>query len=87
MNTLESLRQEIDSIDKALLDQIKRRIAVAKVIGDYKKANNLPVYQPEREKLIIESKRELAKQAGLDEELVEKLFTEIIEYCRNIQEP
>ncbi|MFW5720734.1 MAG: chorismate mutase [Candidatus Dojkabacteria bacterium] len=87
MNTLDSLRQEIDTIDKSIIDQLKHRIAVAKVIGDYKKANNLPVYQPEREKLVIEAKRELAKQAGLDEELVEKLFTEIIKYCRKIQEP
>jgi chorismate mutase/prephenate dehydrogenase len=86
METLESLRQEIDTIDKTIIDQLKRRIAVAKIIGEYKKAHNLPIYQPEREQAVIQSKRKLAKQEGLDEDLIETILSEIIKYCRTIQE-
>ena len=46
---LDELRLRIDETDAAILPLFLRRLEIAHEIGEYKKANNLPVYDPERE--------------------------------------
>lgn len=48
-NQLETLRQEIDSIDEQIFKLFKRRIMVAKQIGAYKKEHELSVLDSSRE--------------------------------------
>lgn len=48
-NQLETLRQEIDTIDAQIFDLFKQRIAVAKQIGAYKKEHELTVLDFSRE--------------------------------------
>lgn len=48
-NQLETLRQEIDSIDAQIFDLFEQRIAVAKQIGAYKKEHELSVLDSSRE--------------------------------------
>ena len=48
-NQLETLRQEIDSIDAQIFDLFEQRIAVAKQIGAYKKEQDLTVLDLSRE--------------------------------------
>ena len=48
-NQLETLRQEIDSIDAQIFDLFKQRIAVAKQIGAYKKEHELSILDSSRE--------------------------------------
>ena len=48
-NQLETLRQEIDSIDAQIFDLFEQRLAVAKQIGAYKKEQDLAVLDPSRE--------------------------------------
>ncbi len=48
-NQLETLRQEIDSIDAQIFDLFEQRIAVAKQIGAYKKEHELTVLDFSRE--------------------------------------
>ena len=48
-NQLETLRQEIDSIDAQIFDLFEQRIAVAKQIGAYKKEHELAVLDFSRE--------------------------------------
>ena len=56
-NQLETLRQEIDSIDAQIFDLFEQRIAVAKQIGAYKKEQDLAVLDFSRE----DAKREQVK--------------------------
>ena len=56
-NQLETLRQEIDSIDTQIFDLFEQRIAVAKQIGAYKKEHGLAVLDFSRE----DAKREQVK--------------------------
>lgn len=46
---LQQLRDEIDIIDKEMLSLFKKRMSVAKQIGEYKKQNNLPILNEARE--------------------------------------
>ena len=48
-NQLETLRQEIDSIDAQIFGLFEQRIAVAKQIGAYKKEHELAVLDSSRE--------------------------------------
>lgn len=48
-NQLETLRQEIDSIDAQIFGLFEQRITVAKQIGAYKKEQDLTVLDPSRE--------------------------------------
>ena len=56
-NQLETLRQEIDSIDTQIFDLFEQRITVAKQIGAYKKEQDLAVLDFSRE----DAKREQVK--------------------------
>lgn len=54
-------RQEIDAIDRELVELFRQRMEVAAKIADYKKENNLPILVPARER---EKLKEVAEQAG-----------------------
>lgn len=83
MKDIGELRKEIDSINKEVVELLAKRMRVSEEIAEYKRQHNLPVYVPEREKVVIETAKELAKKSGLDEKMVEDVFWKIIEHTRN----
>ncbi len=48
--TLEELRDQIDILDRQLVELLSERARAAKQIGYLKAATSLPVYEPGREK-------------------------------------
>ena len=62
-NQLETLRQEIDSIDEQIFKLFKRRIMIAKQIGAYKKEHGLSVLDSSRE----DAKRDQVKASVSNE--------------------
>ena len=58
---LNELRNEINQIDEELLNLFLRRMDVAEQVADYKRANHLPIYQPQREREIL---KKVADKAG-----------------------
>ncbi len=80
---LQDLRNEIDSIDKELVELFLRRMEVAAQVADYKKANDLPIFVPSRER---EKLRNVAQQAGADMANYTKvLYSMIFELSRSYQ--
>lgn len=51
---LDTLRVEIDRINREMLSLLKERLALCGEVADYKKAHGLPVYVPEREQKILD---------------------------------
>ena len=76
-NQLETLRQEIDSIDAQIFGLFEQRIAVAKQIGAYKKEQDLAVLDSSRE----DAKRDQVK-ASVSNEL-EPYALELLEVLMN----
>ena len=76
-NQLETLRQEIDSIDAQIFNLFEQRIAFAKQIGAYKKEHELAVLDPSREN----AKRDQVK-ASVSNEL-EPYALELLEVLMN----
>lgn len=52
---IKTLRNEISMIDKEILILLSKRMKLAWEVAEYKKANNLPIFDASREKEIIES--------------------------------
>ena len=74
---LETLRQEIDSIDAQIFDLFEQRITVAKQIGAYKKEQDLAVLDFSRE----DAKREQVKATVSNE--LEPYALELLEVLMN----
>ena len=53
MENLETLRKEIDEIDKQLAVLIEKRLEIVTKVGAYKKENNIPIQDIKRDKAVI----------------------------------
>ncbi|ELR72703.1 2-keto-3-deoxy-D-arabino-heptulosonate-7-phosphate synthase I beta [Fulvivirga imtechensis AK7] len=87
-NKLEELRDKIDSIDHDLLETLSNRMKVIGLIGEYKRDNNVTIFQLERWNEIIKSRPDWAEALGLGREFIEDLYklihTESIKNQTNI---
>ena len=80
---LEKLREEIDEIDNEILDLLNSRGEIVKKVGAVKKNLNLEVFQPQREKEIIDRLKNKAKT--LKKSSIEAIWKEIMGACKLIQ--
>ncbi len=77
-------RKRIDAIDAELVSLFSERSQCAIEIGKIKRALNLPVYDPGREKEIIT--RIVASNPGpLDADALKRLFERILDESRRIE--
>ncbi len=82
---LDSARIQINEIDKEIVLYLEKRFDLAMQIGKYKKENNLPVYDEEREKNVIENcinflnNKEYAKY-------IEDIYNQIMESSKELQQ-
>ena len=60
MEDLQSLRGQIDEIDRQLVELFRQRMDVTRRVGLYKQAHHLPVLDQERERQVLRNKGELA---------------------------
>ena len=82
--TIDQLRSEIDRLDSELLRIFNRRADLALQIGELKKEQDIPVYDPNREKSII--RRMQAENAGpLDNQAIVRLFERVIDESRRLE--
>jgi chorismate mutase len=70
LHSLDSLRHQIDDVDEQLLQLLGSRMKLAEQIGEYKKRNNISIFQPSRWNEILEHSVQKGKSLGLSESLV-----------------
>jgi chorismate mutase-like protein len=83
--TLDDLRDDIDRVDEVLVRLLNERARVACEIGRIKKAQGIEVYQPEREKQVLEHVRSIASEGPLGAEAIARLFERIIDEARRLE--
>ncbi|MDR1762223.1 MAG: bifunctional 3-deoxy-7-phosphoheptulonate synthase/chorismate mutase type II [Bacteroidales bacterium] len=83
--SLDDLRQKIDTIDNDILNLLQQRMEVVKEIGKNKKENNIQILQSDRWAQIIEKSKHEASARGFSQEFVEKIFKAIHQESINIQ--
>lgn len=81
---LNQLRNNIDDIDKQILELFMQRMELCKGVADYKKANNLPVFQGGREQQVIDRIKALTNDKEL-ESGTSALFTTIMDISKILQ--
>ena len=85
MATLDELRDDIDRVDEVLVRLLNERARVACEIGRIKKEQGIEVYQPEREKQVLEHVRSIASEGPLGAEAIARLFERIIDEARRLE--
>ena len=87
---LKSRRRKIDLIDQKILSLLNQRLRIASEIGKIKKQMGTKIYDPKREKEVLERLRlrlrlRSGNKAHLKEKDLEKIFATIIKACRRSQ--
>ena len=76
---IEHLRQIMDSVDAEIVDLLAKRKEIGEQLGDIKIENNMPIYQPERWRDIVESRTEWGLENEFKAEFIRKIFETIHE--------
>ena len=85
MATLDDLRDDIDRVDEVLVRLLNERARCACEVGKLKKELGIEVYQPEREKQVIEHVRGIAVEGPLGPDAIARLFERIIDEARSLE--
>lgn len=82
---LNELRKEIDTIDNRIIGLLSTRISLVKEIAKIKKKNNMEILDKNREENLQKERKELARKLKISENLIEKIFEEILKNSISIQ--
>lgn len=80
------LRDRIIEVDRALIGLVAERRELVLQVGAIKAERGLPVLDPGREAQVVRRAAQLAREAGVDEELVRDVIWRIIASARDAQE-
>ena len=73
-NHLDELRDKVDNLDREIIEALAARMKAVLEIGEYKKDNNVSIFQLERWKEITESRQEWSKMLSLNPDLVMDIY-------------
>ena len=82
--TLGDWRRRIDEIDRKLVELLNERSQCALEIGKIKKTERLPLYQPDREREVLEN-AEKVNSGPLSDAAIRRLFERIIDEARSAE--
>jgi chorismate mutase len=82
--TLEELRSRIDELDRQLVALLNERARAAKMVGYLKATSSLPVYEPNREKLVYANVR-AANTGPLPDKELQHVYERILDVMRALQ--
>ncbi len=83
--SLEEQRKRIDEVDHEVVRLIAERNRVAREIGEEKKRQGKPVEDTGREQVVINQVRKLARESGVNEDAVEKIYRQIISLAKSVE--
>jgi chorismate mutase len=77
-------RKKIDELDSKLVELISERAHCAMEIGNLKRNSAMPIYEPDREKIIYEN---IARQnpGPLSEKQLRQIYERLIDVMRELQ--
>ena len=77
-------RKKIDEIDRQIIRLINERAKCAQEIGKLKRSTDMPIYEPDRERIIFENVRK-ENQGPLPDLEVRHIYERIIDVMRKLQ--
>ena len=85
---LDNYRLQINNIDEELINLLKKRMKLSIKIGKYKKENNIPILNKNRENQVIERINSYNKKDNeiiISENFISILWTNIMNYSKDLQ--
>ena len=82
---LDELRRSIDAVDQQILKLLHERVRLVVAVGEYKRERALPVYDPERERALLERLCRAA-EPPLDAETIRRIFERLVDESRRIEQ-
>ncbi|MGL4223951.1 MAG: bifunctional chorismate mutase/prephenate dehydrogenase [Vibrio sp.] len=71
---LDQLREQIDQVDRQMVELLARRLALVEQVGEVKSRAGLPIYAPDREAAMLASRRAEAQSKGVPPQLIEDIL-------------
>ncbi len=81
---IEDWRKKIDELDRKLVELLSERARAAVAIGRLKRDTSLPIYEPDRERIVFANVQE-ANPGPLPGRDLVRIYERIIDVMRNIQ--
>jgi chorismate mutase len=81
---IEDWRKKIDDLDRKLVELLSERARAAVAIGRLKRNTSMPVYEPDRERIVFANVQE-ANPGPLPGRDLVRIYERIIDVMRNIQ--
>ncbi|MDE0041104.1 MAG: isochorismate lyase [Candidatus Poribacteria bacterium] len=79
---MEDIRAEIDRINQDIIALMGKRFKYVKAAAKFKTSRE-SVKAPERFTAMLRQRRDWAEQAGLSPDVIEKLYSDLVEYFIN----
>lgn len=76
---LDELREEIETIDREIVELIAQRTYVAESVAQVKREHDIPTTDESQEEAVMERAGENAERFGVDSNLVKAVFRLLIE--------
>lgn len=76
---MQEIRSEIDRIDRQIIHAFGKRFEYVKSATNFK-TSETSVKAPERFKSMLQQRRIWAKEEGLDPDVIEKLYQDLVNY-------
>ncbi len=81
---IEDWRKKIDELDRKLVELISERARAAVEIGKLKRDTSMPIYEPDRERVVFENVQAVNRGPLAGRDLV-RIYERIIDVMRNVQ--
>ena len=81
---IEDWRKKIDDLDRKLVELLSERAKAAIAIGKLKRNTSMPIYEPDRERVVFDNVQSTNRGPLPGRDLV-RIYERIIDVMRNIQ--
>ncbi len=85
-DNLELFREEIDTIDRQLIELVATRNEISQEIGQYKRERGIDIRDQKREIEMIDRRIQWGKSLGIDAKQIRQIFDIILRVSREIQQ-
>ncbi|MBD2004419.1 MULTISPECIES: isochorismate lyase [Cyanophyceae] len=79
---IQDIRNEIDKIDQKIIELLGKRFEYVKAAAKFKTSEE-SVKAPERRKAMMQQRRVWAEEQGLNPDVIEKLYQDLVSYFMN----
>jgi chorismate mutase/prephenate dehydratase len=76
---LQALREDMEAVDREILEHLRRRMELAEEIAVFKLDNAFPFRDKQREEQLLLRVRHMAAELGLDAHEIERLYRQLLE--------